>query len=153
MNTKGSVEIDRPIEHVFHLTNKNVTDWSTIVLEEHIINETEDVIGTTMRTVTEDHGRRMEFEGIVTEYDCPHATSIELTGESFDLKVDYTFDDLDGRTRVTQHSFVSPKGWMMKIMFFVMGWLMKSANCKALNKELQSLKSFCESREVMDGCG
>lgn len=152
MNTKGSVEIDRPIEHVFRLTNQNVTEWSTIVLEEHIINETADVVGTTMRTITEDHGRRMEFEGVVTHYDCPHASSIELTGEMFDLKVDYTFDDLGNGTRVTQESFVSPKGLMMNIMFRAMGWLMKSANCKALDKELQSLKTFCESQKVIDGC-
>ncbi len=143
MKSIGSIEIDRPIDEVFRLTNDHVADWSIIVVEEEILEEKPAGVGTTFRTVTEENGKRMEFQGIVTRHEPPRLNAIHLTGDFFDLDVEYTFEDLSGRTRVTQRSSVAGKGFF-KIMLLLTGWLMKKSSCRALAKELDSLKTFCE---------
>jgi hypothetical protein len=145
MHTRGSIEIRRPIDEVFRLTNDDVAAWSIIVVENEVLEEKPDGVGSTFRTVTEENGRRMEFRGVVTRYDPPHASSIHMTGDMFDLDVEYTFEDLDGRTRVTQTSDVHGKGFF-NLMLLLFGWLMKKSSCKALEKELASLKTYCEQQ-------
>ncbi|MFG0334909.1 MAG: hypothetical protein ACF8TS_16255, partial [Maioricimonas sp. JB049] len=80
MQSEGSIVIDRPIEEVFHLTCDRVPEWSLVVVEEETLERTPDGAGTRFRTVTEDHGRRMEFEGVVTRYEPPTLSAIQLTG-------------------------------------------------------------------------
>ncbi|MGI9455572.1 MAG: SRPBCC family protein [Aeoliella sp.] len=150
MQTAGSIEIDRPIDDVFRLTNEHITEWSNIVVEDEVLNKTPEGVGTTFRTVTEEKGKRMEFAGVVTEYDPPRHTAVQMTGDMFDLDVEYTFDDLGGRTRVTQRSQIKGKGWV-KVMFFLFGWMMNKSSCNALENEFESLKRFCESQPVAAG--
>ena len=144
MRTKGSIEIDCPIDETFRLTTNNVAEWSTIVFSDEVLNSVDNGgVGTTFRTVTKEHGRELTFEGRVTKHDPPTAHSIYITGDSFDIDIDYTFEELSGRTRVTQDSSVMPKGFL-KVFFALFGWAMKRSNCKALDAELNSLKRFCE---------
>lgn len=149
MRTKGSVEIDRLIDDVFRLTNDHVAEWSELVKEEHVINRTDDGVGTTFRTITEENGRKMEFDGVVTRYEPPHASAIRMTGGVFDIEAGYMFEDVQGRTRVTQIADVHGKG-VFKVVLMLMGVFMKSASCKALDKELQGLKRFCERESHSD---
>jgi hypothetical protein len=105
-------------------------------------------LGTKFRTVTEERGRRMEFPGEVTHYEPPTASTVVLVGDSFDIEAAYTFESLDeGRTRVTQNSDVTPKGFL-KVFFFLFGWLMKKGGCEAARKELENLKRKCEALEA-----
>ena len=143
MQSLASIEIDRPIDEVFAYTNGKVAEWSLTVVEDETI-EDKGGVGTTFRCVTEEKGRRMEFQGIVTVWEPPTRSAISLTGKSFDIEAEYRFDDLDGRTRVTQESIVSGKGFV-KVMFFLFGWLMNKQGCKAVSNELESLKKKLES--------
>ena len=59
--------------------------------------------------------------------------------------MDYTFEDLNDSTRITQHSRVNAKGFL-KVFFFLFGWLMKKGGCDAQQKELENLKRLCEAR-------
>lgn len=145
MQSEGSVEIDRPIEEVFRLTNDHVADWSIIVVEDEVLDEKPKGVGTAFRTVTEEKGKRMEFQGLITRYDPPDASAIRLTGDMFDIEADYTFEDLGGRTRVTQKSNVTGKGFF-RVVLFLCGWLMTKSSCKATQNELNSLKRFCEEQ-------
>jgi hypothetical protein len=70
-----------------------------------------------------------------------------MIGKQFEIEAAYTFEDIGGRTRVDLTSIVTPKGFVMKLMFFVVGWLGKRAGCKALEKELASLKVKVEARD------
>ena len=147
MRTEASVEIDRPIEEVFEYTNNHVAEWSITVVEDEVIEATPDRIGSTFRCVTEDRGRRMEFAGEVLRYDPPTFSAIYLTGEQFDIAASYKFEDLGGRTRVTEDAVVSPKGFL-RVIFFLCGWMFRSSGCKAMENELLSLKRLLE-----DGAG
>ena len=146
MRNETSVEIDRPIAQVFDYTINHVAEWSIIVVEDEVIDEKPEGVGTTFRTVTEEKGRRMEFQGVVTRHEPPTASAALLRGQSFDIDVEYLFEDLSGRTRVTQRSSVSGKGFF-KAMFFLFGWLMNKSSCKAQENELTNLKRLLEARE------
>jgi hypothetical protein len=146
MRSAGSVEIDRPIDEVFRLTNEHVAEWSIIVVEDELIEEKPEGVGTTFRTVTEENGKRMEFQGVVTRYDPPRLSAVVLTGKMFDLDIQYTFEDLGGRTRVMQQCDVTGKGFF-RLFLGLFGWLMKKSSCNATNDELESLKKFCEGQD------
>lgn len=147
MQTTGSVEIDRHIDDVFRLTIDHVAEWSDVVIEDEIIEETSDVVGTTFRSVTDTNGTRMEFQGIITTFDPPYQHCVHLTGKQFDVLVDYQFEALTPeRTRVTQSSQVIGKGFM-KLLFLLIGKFAAKASQDAVHKELNGLKAFCESTE------
>lgn len=143
MRTERSVEIDRPIEEVFRLTTEHVAEWSIIVVEDKVIDAKPGGVGTKFRTVTEEKGNRMEFEGVVVRYEPPFVNAVEMRGACFDIHAVYFFEDLGGRTRVVQKSDVVGKG-LFKLLLTLAGWLMSKSSCDALDKELQSLKRFCE---------
>lgn len=144
MEYSASIEIDRPIEVVFELTNEHLPEWSKIVVEEQLIHKTPEVVGTTFRSVTESNGNRMVFDGTVTNYEPPHLNAVHLIGETFDIETAFTFEDLGGRTRVTQYSSVQGKGFF-RLLFKLLGKFMYKSGCKASLKELQNLKQFCET--------
>ena len=64
-------------------------------------------------------------------------------GKYFNIDVTYLFENLGQSTKVTQHSVVTPKG-LMKVFFFLCGWMMNKSACRALENELNSLKRHCE---------
>ncbi len=142
MQSLASIEIDRPIDEVFTYTNEKVAEWSLTVVEDEVIDD-KNGVGTTFRCVTEEKGRRMDFQGVVTLWEPPTTSAISLTGKMFDIEAEYRFEDLNGRTRVTQESTVSGKGFV-KIMFFLFGWFMNKQGCKAVSNELESLKKKLE---------
>ena len=147
MESTCSIEIGRPIEAVFDYTLNKISEWSIVVVEDEVTSDGPGGVGTTFRTVTEERGDRMEFDGKVTKHE-PHTThSVTMKGKSFDLEVDYTFEDLNGSTRITQHSRVNAKGFL-KVFFFLFGCLMKKGGCDAQQKELENLKRLCEAREA-----
>lgn len=149
MNSECSIVIDRPIEEVFDYTNDHVAEWSLVAVENEVV-EDKGGVGTRLHMVTEERGKRMDFDGVVTRYDRPTASAVEMTGRYFDIAAEYTFEDLGGSTRVTQRSTAEGKG-IMKAMFFLFGWMMKKSSCDALEKELASLKQHAEERGAAAG--
>ena len=149
MRTERSIEIERPIDEVFRLTNEDVAKWSIIVVEDELLDEGHKGVGTRFRTVTADRGNRMEFQGVVTAYDPPYAMAIKLTGQMFDIEAAYSFEDLGAWTRVTQFSCVTGKG-ILKLIFLLFGGMMNKSSCDAVDKELNSLKKYCETQSSSD---
>ena len=146
MKSSAEIEINAPVQDVFDYTLNNVAEWSTIVVEDEVTSEGPVGVGTTFRTVTEERGSRMEFDGEVTEHEIPSRHRIFMRGKSFDMDVIYTFESAgDNRTLLTQHSDVTAKGFL-KVFFFLFGWLMKKGGCDAVKKELANLKERCEAR-------
>ena len=146
MRNEMSVEIDRPIAEVFDYTNNHVAEWSLTVIENEVLDEKPEGVGTTFRILTEEKGRRMEFQGVVTRHEPPTASTVLLRGKQFDIEAEYLFEDLPGRTRVTLRATVNGKGFF-RAMLFLLGWLMRKSGCKAQEKELANLKRLLEARE------
>ena len=150
--TEASVQIQRPIDDVFQLTNEHVPQWSIVVDREEEIDDGPDEVGKRFRTYTKDHdnGKEMVFEGVITQYDPPHASAVSLTGKHFDIEAEYIFEDLQGTTQVTQRSTVKGKG-LTGVIFTLFGWAMKKSSCKAAQEEMESLRRFCEKSAPMSG--
>lgn len=148
MRTECSVEIDRPLGEVFEFTTDHVAEWSIIVVEEEVLEETPDGVGTTFRVLTEDRGRQVELHGVVTRHEPPTAHAVHMVGNQFEIVAEYTFEELDGRTRVTQDSTVRGKG-LFGVILVLFGWLMRSSSCKAQERELANLKRILEERETV----
>jgi len=74
---------------------------------------------------------------------------MHLTGDLFDLETVYTFQDLGGRTRVTQTCGVTGRG-LVRFLMLLMGWRMKLSHCQASQNELRTLKQFCQKRPPGD---
>lgn len=146
MRNTVSIDINRPIDEVFRLTTNHVEEWSIVVVEDEVIAEKPEGVGTTFRTVTEDRGKRMEFEGVITRFDPPRASAIRLINKILVIETEFSFEDLGTATRVTQTATVSGRGftWLLMIIF---GWLMNKSNCDASRNELESLKRFCEANK------
>ncbi|MBM81028.1 MAG: hypothetical protein CMJ78_10600 [Planctomycetaceae bacterium] len=146
MNNDGSVVVNCPIEDVFRLTINHVAEWSNVVVEDKLINDVNNGdVGTTFLSVTEDNGRRMEFQGEVIEHDPPHSSAIYMKGDMFNIDCQYQFEEVDGGTRVSQQSSVTPNGLITKLMFAIMGPFIARRGCDALEREFASLKEFCET--------
>ena len=63
----------------------------------------------------------MEMIGTTTAFEANRRLAAEVSGDAFDLMVDYELEDLDDRTRVRQDSEVRFKGFLRfagPIMFF-----------------------------------
>ena len=145
MQTERSVEVDRPIAEVFDFTTHKVAEWSRVVVEEELIDETPDGVGTTFHVVTAERGKRMGFAGIVTQHEPPTRHAVHMKGKSFNIDALYRFEDLGGRTRITQRSTVTGKG-LSKVAFAVFGRWMQRSSRDALEQELTSLKRSIEDR-------
>ncbi|MEM8670299.1 MAG: SRPBCC family protein [Planctomycetota bacterium] len=147
MKTTGSVTIDRPIDEVFERTLANVALWSEIVVDDYVVEDVNNQgVGTRFHTTTEDRGRRMDFEGVVTDHNPPNRHQIEMTGTHFGMKVDYQFERVSSqRTKVTQYSDVQGFG-LTRVVFLLCGWMFRRSSCQAVQKELENLKRYCEDR-------
>jgi hypothetical protein len=62
------------------------------------------------------------------------------------MEVEYLFEDLGGRTRLTEQCDVRAKGFL-RVIFVLMGWMMKKSSCDALEKELLNLKRLLEEQD------
>ena len=125
-----SVLIDRPIDEVFRFTTDHLAEWSITVIEDEAIEKKPEGVGTTFRVVTENNGQRMNFQGVVTRDDPPHARAIRMTNDMLDIETEFTFENLSGQTRVTQTANVTGKGFF-RLLIFVFGSLMQKSSCKA----------------------
>jgi len=147
MKYEVSVVIDSPIELVFDLATNQTPQWSKVVVEDEVIHETEDGgVGTVLRIVTEDRGRRMEFEGEVTHFDPPHASAIRMVNNMLVIESAFRLEDLSGSTRITQLAMVKGRGLFRPVMW-LMGIVASKASCKASEDELRRLKKYCEDYE------
>ena len=149
MRNEASVEVDRPIEEVFRIAVERMSEWSTVVVEDEVLEEKPDRVGTTFRLVTEDHGKRMEFQGVVTRYEPPHVSAVRMTNEMLDIETEFSFTDLSGRTRVHQTANVNGKGFW-NLLMIVFGWLTHKSACESSQNELEQLKKFCEGPPLAD---
>lgn len=147
ITNEASVEIDRPIAEVFEYTNDNVAEWSLTVVEDTPLETVNGGgVGSTFHCVTEEGDVRMEFEGTVMKWEPPTLSAVELIGDHFDIRAVYQFEDLGGRTRVTQQSSVQPKTFLIRIMFLFTKPFIRKAGCEATEKELFSLKEKLEAK-------
>jgi uncharacterized protein YndB with AHSA1/START domain len=141
-----SIEIQAPPERVFHWLNdsKRAMRWLPNLVEGEDLVRTATGVGTTFRHVYEERGRRMPMQGKVTAYESNRRLRSELSGDLFDLTVDYRLESVGNCTRLTQESQTRFKSMPMRILGAVLMPLMKKASVRALDESLGKLKLLAE---------
>ena len=108
-----SVVIRRPIDEVFgYLTDctKNPT-WLSSVLEASWTSPEPHGVGGTGRMVVRFLGKRVDLTFEVTDHAPPASAAIKLVGGPFEVTSAYTFEPVEGGTKVTTVSEGSTNGF------------------------------------------
>ena len=146
MHTVYSIIINAEPAQIFYwLDNaERVMQWVPNIVENEDIEVTENKIGSTFRQIYVEHGRRMEMRGVVTAYELNKHLACEISGQSFDLLVDYKLEDLAGQTRLTQDATIRFKGFFGKIIGILASPFIKKSSMKQLEASFAKLKALSE---------
>ena len=121
MEARFTVEIEAPVETVFYwaVQPEAVMQWLEHLTEYEFLNEGDEWVGTKVRQIWDDD-EDSELLGEIKEFEELIRFAIELEGKKFKVSVGYDFEDLDGRTRLSQHTRFDYKG-MTKLTAKTMG--------------------------------
>jgi len=122
MRTTTTTQMDAPAATIFLWLEDNtrLKQWVPNLAEDKPIIETPNKIGSTFRQVFIERGREMVMTGEITAYRENEQMRVHMTGDMFNLDVDYILTALSGsQTEVTQHTQIQFKGFL-KILAPVM---------------------------------
>jgi carbon monoxide dehydrogenase subunit G len=100
---EASVVINRPVEEVFEfVTNpKNDLLWQSGVLESEQTSEGPMGVGTTLRSVSQSMGRRMEGTWEVIEYKANKKITTKAASGPISAETSLAFEPVEGGTRIS----------------------------------------------------
>jgi len=103
MKFENSVVIEQPIEKVFKFVTDlhNNAKWQTDILELESTSDGRLGIGSTYRCVNRFMGKRLETEGVITDYVPDKICSIRITNGSVRGVNSFLFEVVNGGTKVT----------------------------------------------------
>lgn len=104
-----TVEIARPIEEVFSFLSDtaNADQWMIGLVE--VRHDGPIRLGATGADIRTMGGREVEMPWTVTAFDPPHKAVFEYT-QPFEIRAEFTFEAIDGGTRVRCESDIKPTG-------------------------------------------
>ena len=131
MKTSMTTLIDAPANIVFLWLedNERLKQWVPNLIEDDPIIETPEKIGSTFRQVFLERGKKMEMTGQITDYKENERMRVFMTGDMFNLDVDYILKALTPeQTEVTQDTEIKMKGAakLFTPLMFLMSKLSKS---------------------------
>jgi len=101
------------------------------------------MIGTTFREYIEENGRGTEMRGVVTEFIPNKRIAFYLSGDFNSVKVDFSLEESEGITLLTQTAIVNFKG-MLKVFSILFGIYFKRKISHQIQHEFTRLKELCE---------
>ena len=99
-------------------------------------------VGTKFKQKLREGGKVKEYEGEVTDYQRPHRLGVKIFCPQFTVQVDYHFASTGPGTRLDYQAEITPKGFMMRMMMVLFGWMAKGVT----RKQMQRLKDLAERR-------
>ena len=145
MKLTYTIDINSTPEIVFSWlgTPERAMMWQTSVSKTEILHETPDMIGTTFREIVEENGRRVEMNGVVTDYRKDQVLAMHLDSKYNNVDVEYRLEEIGGRTRLTMISNIRLRSFLR--VFSIILWpAFKKKLLGQLNREYASLKELCE---------
>ena len=106
MKNSTTIDIGAPPDRVFYWLDdaQRVMQWLPNIVENEDLEVTENRVGSTLRQVYLENGRRMEMHGVVTGYEPNRRLACDITGDVFDLSVDCScFAKSGGRIELSFH--------------------------------------------------
>ena len=146
MKGRYSIDIERPREQVFAFLDdeKNLPKMVPHLVDQGVIDETPEKVGTTFWHVYEEKGRRMKMTGVVTEHRPPERMAVKLEGAFFGLEVTYELEELGPTsTRLTQVSDARFKH-VFKLMGLLFGKKMEEEGKQVQAETFAGMKAAIE---------
>jgi len=115
MKTTLTTLIDAPAEIVFLWIhdNERLKQWVPNLIEDEPLLDTPEKVGSRFRQVFLENGKRMEMTGEITAYVENERLRAMMSGDMFDLDVDYILKALsETQTDVTQETEIKFKGFL-----------------------------------------
>lgn len=125
MKTSKTTLIEAPANIVFPWLedDERLAQWIPNLIEDTTLTETPEKTGSTFRQVFLERGKKMEMTGEITAYTENERMRVFMTGDMFNLDVDYILMALSPtRTEVTQDTEIKMKGAAK--LFTPLMWLM-----------------------------
>ena len=142
MKFENNVIISQPVEQVFEfVTNvRNNTKWQTDILELEMTSENHFGTGATYRCLNRFMGKRIESEGVITDY-APHkACCIRITTGSFTGECSMFFEAVEDETKFTA------SGDLDMGYFKLLKMIAKRKINQQIKKDMLKLKYVLENR-------
>ena len=141
MKFNNSVVINRSLEKVFEfVTNfNNNAKWQTDILEFEMTTDGRPGLGSTYRCANRFMGKRIETEGIISEYVPDKTCSIQITSGPVRGSNTFYFEVVNGGTKVTA------SGDLDLAYFKLAKIIVKRQINQQLKKDMLSLKYILEN--------
>ena len=141
MKFENSVVINQPIGRVFEfITNvSNNAKWQTDILELEMTSAGRLGIGSTYRCINRFMGKRLETEGVITEFVPDKNCSIRITAGDVRGVNSFLFNTVNGGTSVTA------VGELDMSLFKLAKLLVKRKINQQLKKDMLKLKHILEN--------
>ncbi len=103
MKFENSVIINQPVSKVFEfVTNlENNAKWQTDILELEMTSEGRFELGSTYRCVNRFMGKRIETQGVITEFVPDLTCSFQITSGAVSGENRFLFETVNGATKFT----------------------------------------------------
>jgi uncharacterized protein YndB with AHSA1/START domain len=136
LNYEAEILVDAPPKkcwNVFTDTTK-MAEWVLNFKSIETISETPNKVGSKYLMVVFDAGQEYEMTETVTEYNPGEYYSYELENDVLINNIDYSFEAIDGSTRIITTNKLIGKGLLMKSIFpFMKGMFTRQAEGDLIN--------------------
>ena len=138
---EASVEVKKPVDKVFAFATDldNNVHWQSGFLESEITSGGSIEVGATFRCVNEFLSRRIETEGVITEYEPNRKCSYKIISGPIKADNSFIFEPVDGGTKITTLAQAN-----LKAFRFTKSIVAYQAR-KQIEKDLTTLKKFLEA--------
>ena len=144
MKFENSVIINQPVNKVFDfVTNlNNNAKWQSDILELAMTSEGRFELGSTYRCVNRFMGKRIETEGVITDYVPDQTCSFRITSGSVTGESNFFFEAVDGDTKFTNTADLD-------LRYFKLGKIIvKHKIYKQLKNDMLHLKRILENGKI-----
>lgn len=136
-----TVVIERPVQEVWDFLNdiRNRDKWNTEVVGTTYDGALQE--GSTGTDTMRMAGREVKMDWRVTKFDPPHLLDMEY-GPPTNAVASFTFEEVEGGTRLSCHTTLKPSGWMRLMSPFMAG-----EGRKADEVQFAKVKAYLEGRQ------
>jgi uncharacterized membrane protein len=141
IRVENSVLIEQPVGKVFEYVTdiSNNPKWQTDILELAITSTGPFELGSTYRCVNRFMGKRIETEGVITEFVPDQACSFRITSGSVTGESRFLFEGKNGTTKFTTSA-------ALELGFLNLGKvIVKRKICTQLKNDMCRLKAILEN--------
>ena len=147
MKANSKLTINVPAKTVFLWLEDadRLRQWVPNIIEDEVLIDTPDKVGSKFRQVYLENGKKMEMIGEIKEYTQDKSMRVDILGDMFDLDVAYTVTETGhAQSELTQNTHIKFKG-ILKLFGPIFGLLAMFKSKSPQDESLAKLKVMAEA--------